>query len=273
LFIGGKQVRPDSGYSRIVPGADGRAVGEVGEGNRKDVRNAVEAAHAAASWAWTTAHNRAQVLYYIAENLAARHSEFAIWLVAMTGQSEQDGLREVGAAIERLFTFAAWADKFDGQVHGTPLRGVTLAMPEPIGVMGIVCPDDAPLLSLVSLVAPAVAMANTVIVIPSERYPLSATDLYQVFETSDLPAGVVNIVTGSRDALAGILAEHDAVDGLWYFGDAAGVKAVEYASAGNMKRTWTHGRRHNWNGAWAAESEMFLRESTQVKNIWIPYGA
>jgi aldehyde dehydrogenase (NAD+) len=272
LFIGGKQVRPDSGYSRIVPGADGRTVGEVGEGNRKDVRNAVEAAHAAA-WASMTAHNRAQILYYIAENLATRQSEFAARLVAMTGQSEQEGLHEVSAAIERLFTFAAWADKFDGQVHGTPLRGVTLAMPEPIGVMGIVCPDDAPLLSFVSLVAPAIAMANTVVVMPSERYPLSATDLYQVFETSDLPAGVVNVVTGSRDALAGTLAEHDDVDGLWYFGDEAGVKAVEYASAGNMKRAWTHGRRHNWNGQWAAESEMFLRESTQVKNIWIPYGA
>jgi aldehyde dehydrogenase (NAD+) len=272
MFIGGKQVRPDSGYSRVVRAPDGRVIGEVGEGNRKDIRNAVEAAHGAASWATTTGHNRAQILYYVAENLAARQTEFAARLVGMTGRAEADASAEVAATIERLFTFAAWADKFDGQVHGTPLRGVTLAMPEPIGVMGIVCPDDAPLLSFVSLAAPTIAMGNTIVAVPSEQYPLSATDLYQVFDTSDVPAGVVNIVTGARNALAGVLADHDDVDGIWYFGDPEGMKAVEYVSAGNMKRTWAHGQAHDWLGAWARASEIFLRESTQVKNIWIPYG-
>jgi aldehyde dehydrogenase (NAD+) len=272
MFVGGKQVRPDSGYSRIVHGPDGQVVGEVGEGNRKDIRNAVEAAHAAASWAATSAHNRAQILYYIAENLAARQSEFAARLVTMTGETGESASGEVAAAIERLFTFAAWADKFDGLVHGTPLRGITLAMPEPIGVMGIACPDESPLLSFVALISPPVALGNTIVAVPSERYPLSTTDLYQVFETSDLPAGVVNIVTGVRNTLASVLADHDDVDGIWYFGDASGVKAVEYTSAGNMKRTWTHGKPHDWGGGWARDSAMFLRESTQVKNIWIPYG-
>jgi aldehyde dehydrogenase (NAD+) len=269
LFIGGKQTRPDSGYSLRVTGADGRVVGEVGEGNRKDVRNAVEAAHAAAAgWSKSTGHARAQILYYIAENLAARSDELARRITALTGG---DGPAEVEASVRRLFTYAAWADKYDGQVHQVPLRGVALAMNEPIGVMGLVCPEDHPLLGLVSLVAPAICVGNTVVVVPSERSPLAATDFYQVLETSDLPGGVVNIVTGAKDGLAKTLADHDDVDAIWYFGAAGGVKAVELASAGNMKRTLCESERRDWTGP-EGEGREFLREATQVKNIWIPYG-
>jgi len=271
LFIGGKQVRPDQTYSRRIVGPDGRLVGEGGEGNRKDIRNAVEAAHAGAGWAQATGHNRAQVLYYIAENLAPRSAEFAGRIEAMTGGGPEAARREVDAAIARLFTYAAWADKWDGAVHHTPVRGVTLAMNEPIGVVGVVCPADHPLLGFVSLVAPLVATGNTVVAIPSEPAPLSATDLYSVFETSDLPAGVVNIVTGANDALAKVLAEHLDVDGVWYFGGAAG-KAVEAASAGNMKRTWVDLHRRDWLDPRQGEGREFLRRATQVKNIWIPYG-
>jgi aldehyde dehydrogenase (NAD+) len=273
LFIGGKQVRPDSGYSRDVHAPDGTAIGEVGEGNRKDVRNAVEAAHSAAGWAETTGHNRAQILYFIAENLGVRSREFADRLVSSTGCSHVEAEREVEASVERLFTYAAWADKFEGPIHRPPIRGLALAIPEPIGVMGIVCPDDSPLLSFVALMSATVAMANTIVVVPSELHPLSATDLYQVLETSDVPSGVINIVTGARNVLASVLAEHDDVDGIWYFGDKAGAEKVEYASAGNMKRTWIHGRPLSWTGAWAGHSEELLREATQVKNIWVPYGA
>jgi aldehyde dehydrogenase (NAD+) len=273
MFIGGKQVRPDSGYSRVVTGPDGEPVGEVGEGNRKDTRNAVEAAHKAASWGDTTGHSRAQILYYVAENLAVREAEFAARLTASAGQRPARAAAEVAAAIERLFTYAAWADKYDGRVHQTPVRGVTLAMPEPLGVLGVLCPDEFPLLAFVSLVAPAVAMGNRVVAVPSERHPLSATDFYQVLETSDLPAGVVNIVTGSRNLLASVLADHDAVDGVWYFGDQDGVRLVEEGSAGNMKRTWTFGRPVDWLGGWGRESNLFLRHCTEVKNIWSPYGA
>ncbi|MBO9308563.1 MAG: aldehyde dehydrogenase family protein [Chloroflexi bacterium] len=269
LFIGGKQVRPDSGYSLPVRGADGRLLGEVGEGNRKDIRNAVEAAHAAAGWQFTHGYQRAQVLYYIAENLAARSAEFAARLAALTGQ---DGTAEVQMALKRLFTYAAWADKYDGQVHGVPLRGVVLAIPEPIGVIGILCPDEAPLLSLISLMAPAVAMGNTVVVVPSEAYPLIATDLYQVLETSDLPDGVVNIVTGRRDVLAKTLAEHEDVDAVWYFGTPEGVRLVEAASASNLKRTWAEATPRNWFDRAQGEGQHFLRAATQVKNVWIPYG-
>ena len=270
LFIGGKQARPDQGYSLKVLGPDGQPVGEVGEGNRKDVRNAVEAAHAAeAGWAYATAHLRAQILYYAAENLSARATEFADRIAQMTGR---DGAPEVEASISRLFSYAAWADKYDGAVHGVPLRGLTIALVEPIGVMGLVCPDEAPLLGFVSLMAPAVAMGNTVVVVPSERHPLSATDLYQVLETSDVPAGVVNIVTGKRDALAPVLAAHDDVDALWYFGSAKGVAEVEKHSASNMKRTWTASAERGWFDPATGEGPEFLREATQVKNIWTPSG-
>jgi aldehyde dehydrogenase (NAD+) len=275
MYIGGKQVRPDSGYSRLVYGSNGRLVGEVGEGNRKDVRNAVEAAHKALTgWSESSGHLRGQILYYVAENLSARDAEFAESIQELTGKSAEAAWLEVQAAVERFFTYAAWADKYDGYVHSTPFRVVTQAMPEPIGVLGIACPDEFPLLGFVSLVAPAVAMANTVVAVPSEAHPLSATDLYQVFDTSDVPAGVINIVTGSRNGLSAILAAHDDVQGVWYFGDHDGATQVELSSAGNMKRTWTHwdGER-DWLDRREGEGEEFLRESTQVKNIWTPYGA
>lgn len=273
MFIGGKQVRPDSGYSRDVYDPRGQVVGQVGEGNRKDIRNAVEAAHAARGWSTGTTHNRAQILYYIAENLAVREDEFARRIVQQTSRSYASAAAEVQTAISRLFSYAAWADKFEGSVHRPPLRGVVLAMPEAMGVIGMACPDEYPLLGFISLVAPAIAMGNTVVVIPSQQAPLSATDCYQVLETSDLPGGVVNIVTGDRDALSQVLADHDDVDAMWYFGPVEGCKRVELASAGNMKRTWVnYGHPRDWTDAVQGEGEEFLREATQVKNIWVPYG-
>ena len=273
LYIGGKQVRPDGGYSRPVVASDGTLLAEVGDGNRKDIRNAVEAARKAAAWGKTAAHTRAQILYYVAENLAARADEFAARIRGMTGARPRVAAREVKASVGRLFTYAAWADKYDGAVHAPPLRDVTLAMNEPLGIMALVCPDEAPLLAFVSLVAPAVAMGNRVVAVPSPAHPLAATDFYQVLDTSDMPAGVVNIVTGERDVLAQTLAEHDEVDAIWYVGPAAGSAMVERASVTNLKRTWTnHGRRRDWHNPAQAEGRDYLRHATQVKNIWVPYG-
>jgi aldehyde dehydrogenase (NAD+) len=191
----------------------------------------------------------------------------------MTGYAQDDAAREVEVSIERLFTYGAWADKYDGAIHATPMRGVTLATHEPIGVLGLICPDERPLLGFVSLVAPAIAMGNTVIAVPSERSPLSATDFYSVLETSDVPSGVVNIVTGACATLAKVLAEHDDVDAIWSFGSAEGARIVEAASTGNMKRTWTdYGHPRDWLDATQGEGREFLREATQVKNIWVPTG-
>ncbi len=272
LYIGGKQTRPDGEASRKILGIDGKLIGEVGEGNRKDVRNAVEAARKAApGWAKSTAHLRAQILYYTAENLAARQDELARRLDAMTGTGA--GRDEVDLAVERLFTYAAWADKYAGTVQATPLRNFTFAYHESIGTLAIACPDEWPLLAFVATLAPAVAMGNAVVAVPSERWPLAATDLYQVFDTSDVPAGVINIVTGSRDALAGVLAAHDDVDALWYFGTREGSAAVERGSTGNLKRTWVdYGHPRDWADPEQSVGEEFLRQAIQVKNIWAPFG-
>ncbi|SMQ58298.1 aldehyde dehydrogenase (NAD+) [Devosia lucknowensis] len=270
MYIGGKQARPDSGYNRPVLNAKGDLVGEVGEGNRKDIRNAVEAARAAHGWATTSAHSRAQILYFLAENLDYRRDEFAARLKAQTGE---DGKKEVQASIERLFAFAGWADKYDGSVHNPPMRAVAAAMVEPLGVMGIVAPASQPLLGSVALLAPAIAMGNTVVLVPSDRSPLSITDFYQVLETSDMPSGVVNIVTGDSATLAKTLAEHDGVDGIWFAGSAENSAMVEKASVGNLKQTWTtRGLTYDLADPRFADT-YFLSKATQVKNVWIPYGA
>jgi aldehyde dehydrogenase (NAD+) len=244
-------------------------LGHVGLGNRKDIRNAVEAAHAAKGWAKATGHNRAQILFYIAENLSARADEFAARLRDLTGKSGAD---EVEASIQRLFTYAAWADKFDGAVKQVPLRGVAIAMNEPCGVIGALCPDEAPLLGLISVMAPAIAMGNTCVLVPSQTAPLAATDLYQVLDTSDLPAGVVNIVTGSHAELAKPLAGHLDVDAVWSFSSSLISALIEKEAAGNLKRTWVnHARARDWFGT-DGEGRSFLRHATQVKTVWVPYG-
>lgn len=273
FFIGGKQVRPDSGYSYEVISPKGQGIGLAGLGNRKDIRNAVEAARNASAWPSATAHNRAQVLYFIAENLAIRAAEFVRRLV-QSGNAAKSAKAEIDASLERIFFYAAHADKYDGRVHSTNAkRQTTLAMNEPFGVMGIVCPSEAPLLGLISLLMPALAMGNRVVLTPSQVMPLIATDFYQVLETSDVPAGSVNIVTGARDELAKTLAEHDEVAAMWYHGDAAGSAMVEKASAGNLKALWVnHGRRVDWFKPEQAQGHEYLRRATQVKNIWIPYG-
>ncbi len=266
MYIGGKQARPDGGYSRAVWGTNGTLLGHVGAGNRKDIRNAVEAAEKAEGWARTTSHTRAQILYYIAENLAARGDAFADRIEAMTGA---DGVAEVEASISRLFTWAAWADKYDGAAKGVPMRGLALAINEPIGVIGALCPSEAPLLGAITTLAPAIAMGNRIVLVPSEAFPLAATDFYQVLETSDVPAGVVNIVTGEVSELAPTLAAHAAVGAVWNFADRALDTVIEQKAADTLKRTWS--LRTDW-GAPTAEGRAFLQAATEVKTVWVPYG-
>ncbi|MCY4541233.1 MAG: aldehyde dehydrogenase family protein [Rhodobacteraceae bacterium] len=273
LLIGGRQTRPDSGYSIVVRDPLGNRLSEVGRGNRKDIRNAVECASNASEWRRTSASLRAQILYYIAENLNARAREFTETIVNQTGVSETDAGREVEASMDRLFHYAAWADKFDGHVHGVPIRGVAMAMKEPVGIVGVFCPDEFPLLGLVSTLAPLVAMGNTCVLVPSMAAPLTATDLYQVLQTSDVPPGVVNIVTGYRRELVETVAGHDNIEAIWYFGSPRHIQKVEYASAGNLKRTWAvAGNKIDWLSPSRGQGREFLRNATEIKNIWIPYG-
>ena len=271
LYIGGKQVRPDSGYSMEVRSSDGRLLGEASLGNRKDIRNAVEAARKAEGWAKATAHNRAQVLYYCAENLAQRRDQIVRGLTAVVGAKQ--AAAELDLGIERIFSYAAWADKFDGAVHTPPFRNIAIAMNEPIGTLGIICPAEAPLLGFLSLVLPAISAGNTVVAVPSEAYPLITADLYQLLDTSDVLGGVVNIVTGYPSQLLKTLAEHDDVDALWSFGDESSAAAAKGMSVGNLKQVWTNeGRAVDWFNPKLAEGRWFLEHATQVKNIWVPYG-
>ena len=262
LYIGGQQVRPDGGYSREV-WAGGRLLGVVPEGNRKDIRNAVEAARAAAGWERQTAHARAQVLYYLAENLAAQQARLVERLASV--QPRAAARAEVQASVECLFTAAAWADKFDGAVHQPPLRGLTLALHEPLGTIGVIAPDAAPLLGLLQLVAPAIALGNRVVAVPSATLPLVAAELYALLDTSDLPGGVLNLVTGSPDELADTLAAHADVEAFWWpSATPSQAERVQRLSAGNLKRTWV--------GDGVGDALAVLEQAAQVKNLWVGYG-
>ncbi len=272
LYIGGKQARPDGNYSRAVWSQKGHLLGHAGLANRKDIRNAVEAAHAAKAWSKTTAHLRAQILYYIGENLSARADEFASRIQDLSGANAKAAANEVAIAINRLFTYAAWADKYDSAAKPVPLRGVALAMNEPVGVIGAFCTDEAPLLGLISAMAPAIAMGNRCVLVASEPFPLAATDFYQVLETSDVPAGVVNILTGDHADLAPQLAGHMGVDAVWSFSATNLSATIEREAAGNLKRTWVnHGKSRDWSGA-DGEGRDFLAAATEIKTIWVPYG-
>ncbi|XP_063157219.1 aldehyde dehydrogenase family 16 member A1 isoform X4 [Candoia aspera] len=275
LYYGGAQKRPDSMSSQAVLDYVGKAVACVADGNVKDIHNAVQAAHKAApGWAKQTAHARAQILYYLAENLELRRAEIASQLESLTGTEKEKALLEVDLSVQRLFYWAAYSDKYGGTVQETTLYGASVLFREPLGVVGIACPDEQPLLSFVSLFAPAVTRGNCVVIIPSERYPLLALDLYQVLDTSDIPAGVVNIISGSRDHLSQSLAEHQDIQAMWYFGSKAGSALVEWASAGNLKRTWVNygAETRCWSDPQQGEGEEFLYQATQCKSVWMPMG-
>lgn len=262
LYIGGAQKRPDGGQSWRVIHA-GREIGLAPLGGRKDIRNAVEAAHKAAGWSKLTGHARAQVLYFLAENLSLRAAAFEARL-AETGHDPA----EVGQTIRLAFRAAALADKIEGAVIQTKPQMLTLTRPEPWGVLGIACANRQPLLGLAALVLPAIAAGNRVVAIPAMVQPLVAADFAQVLDTSDVPGGVVNLISGPRDDLAMVLAGHDDVAALWYAGTPEGAARIERESAGNLKATWCPTLRD-----WAAqEMRETLEQATQTKTIWVPYG-
>ena len=273
-YIGGKQTRPDGGRSQPVFSPAGDLLGHVGLGNRKDIRNAVEAARQAQpGWQAASGHARAQIIYFIAENLAARENGFQALIQAQTGCSRASAGQETAAAVDRLFAYAAWADKFDGLVHGIPMRGLALAMNEPVGVVAAVCPEEMPLAGLVAMLAPVISMGNACVLVPSESAPLPAAEFCQIIETSDVPSGVVNIVTGSHSALGETLAAHDGVDAIWHFGSPGLAPMIEDASAGNLKRCWIgRASETDWLRTASGDGREFLRHATEVKNIWVPYG-
>ncbi len=274
LWIGGAQKRPDGGYSLTVTDPAGTPVAEVPRGNRKDVRNAVEAAAGArASWGGSNGHLRAQILYFLAENLSVRGDEFAHELIRCAGADEVDARAEVEAAVRTLFTYAAWADKHDGRVHSTPFRNVTFAMNEPVGTVAIRCADRAPLAGVAGPLAAALSQGNVAVVVLPERSPVPGLDLVQVMETSDIPPGAVNILSGVHREVIPTLAAHDDVDQVWDFVADGLSGETERLSAGNLKRVWVDREGAvDWRAPSGRDGELLLRKGTRVKNIWVPYG-
>lgn len=242
----------------------------VPNGTSTDIAKAVETAHKAAGWARVPQHKKAQILYNMADTLSDRAQEFSARIASLTRCQHEAATKEVETAIRRLSVYAAWADKFDGAIHAAPSRSIVFAAHEPVGVIGILCPDENPLLGLISLIAPAIAMGNTVVVSPSARYPLVVADFHALLDASGLPNGVCTIVTDNTATLA----EHDNIDAVWYFGsDALGSKLAEEKSIGNLKRTFCNdGKQRDWFNTAQAEGQEFLRHATQVKNVWVPYG-
>ena len=237
------------------------------------MRNAVEAARAANGWSSMTGHQRAQVLYFLAENLEYRRGEFVRLLECLSGQTSTRAASEFDKGLSRLFTCAAYTDKFEGTLHLPDKNRVALAMKEPLGVIAITAPEESPLLGLISTTFAAVAMGNRVVLIPSETYSLIATHLYQVLDTSDVPDGVVNIVCGTRPELNATLAGHSDVDGFWCWDSKETCATIELLAAENMKRTWlSYGLYYDWHDDTVTSGREFFKHAVEVKNIWVPYG-
>ena len=273
LYIGGKQVRPDGGHSLATFNADGSKAAYVGSGNRKDIRNAISAASKASSWGSLSGHARAQIIYFIAENLSVRELEWVERLKTLCGISNKQAKAEFDESISRLFSYAAWADKYDGAVHSAPYRGVTMALPEPVGILAQIAPENSPLISTISLIAPAIAMGNCIVFVPSQKFASVALELVQTFETSDVPAGVINIVSGIKQDLAEQLAGHAEADAMWCWAESDLVSSVESISARDLKRLWVNDDEdRDWLNPMQGEGLEFLRNATEIKNIWTPYG-
>jgi acyl-CoA reductase-like NAD-dependent aldehyde dehydrogenase len=241
LYVGGKFPRSESGRSYEVTGAKGAFLANAARGSRKDVRDAVVAARGAQpGWAAATAYNRGQVLYRVAEIMEGRRDQFIAEVAAAEGVTDKRATAQVDTAIDRWVWYAGWSDKFQA-VHSTanPVAGpyFDLSVPEPTGVVGALAPQNSSLLGFVAVVAPIVVAGNTVVVVASQERPLPAVTLGEVLATSDVPGGVINILTGHTDELAPVLASHLDVNAIDLTGWAGrDVTDLEVAAAENVKR-------------------------------------
>jgi acyl-CoA reductase-like NAD-dependent aldehyde dehydrogenase len=281
LYIGGAFPRTESGRSYEVFDARGRLLANASRGTRKDIREAVRAARKAfPGWSAKTAYNRSQILYRIAELMEGRREQFIAEVAAAQGVGRQRATREVDAAIDRWVWYAGWADKFS-QVVGTvnQVNGsyFNFSVPEPTGVVGVIAPEDSSLLGLVSRLAPVIVGGNAAVVVASESRPLPAVTLTEVLATSDVPGGVVNVVTGLRREVVPALAAHMDVNALDAFGVAPSeAVAVEESGVENVKRVIRPPRggleRYDWL-ADSAQSPYLIGQFIETKTVWHPIGA
>lgn len=278
LLIGGKFVRSESGRSYEVAGVRGEFIANVVRASRKDLRDAVLAARQAQpGWSAITAYNRGQILYRIAEMLENRQAEYRAELERSTEVSAQEAQEEIVASIDRWVYYAGWSDKFGALLSSLnpvamPMHNFTV--PEPVGVVGIVCPDEAPLLSLTSLLAPVIVSGNTAVVLVSERAPTPGMAFAEVLEVADLPAGVVNLLSGYRSELVPHLAGHVDVDALNLCGVQPSERAqYEVAAADSVKRLAHSPQlcRDEWRQDRAQGLE-WIEPFLEMKTVWHPMG-
>lgn len=270
LYVGGKFPRSESGRSYLVSGPDGTELANAALASRKDARDAVAAARKAQRpWAGQTAYLRGQILYRAAEMLEGRAGQFAEELADATGVKPGKALSTVEASIDRLVHYAGWTDKYASVLGGAnPVAGPYFnhTKPEPLGVIAVVAPQDDPLLGLIDAIAPAIAAGNTVVVLASEAKPLPALSFGEVLATSDLPGGVVNLLSGNVAEVAPHLASHADVNGLDLGGvdDADLAASLEAAAAETLKVV----RRPGSGG----DALALLRQWTEYKTVWHPAG-
>ncbi|TMS15536.1 Aldehyde dehydrogenase family 16 member A1 [Larimichthys crocea] len=279
-FVGGKACKSVSGCSVAVhsPGG-GRVLAYCPDGGRKDVRNAVEAAaKVQPGWMKKSPSARAQSLYSLAKGLEAKRRDLAVSISVQTGLSMDEAEKEVELSIARLSDWAAYCDKVLGGALPVPQSGSALALPEALGVVGVVLPDKNPLLSVVTLLGAAIATGNAIIMTPSQKYPLPALTFIQVLQSSDLPAGLVNIITGTRDQMTAALANHSVIKAIWYWGSAEGCQYLQHTCTSPLKTLRLSCQKdeegkdggRDWTQSHSSLLEEMWRNAVQWKSVWIP---
>lgn len=278
-YVAGKPSKAESGGSVCVRAPGGDLLAYCPEGGRKDVRNAVEAAiKVQPGWMKKSPSARAQSLYSLAKGLEAKRREMVQSITMQTGISLDEADMEVNLSIARLCDWAARCDKERGGAPPVPQSGSALSLPEALGVVGIVLPDSKPLLSLVTLLGATIAMGNAAIMVPSEKYPLPALEFIQVLQSSDLPGGVVSVLTGSRDQLTQALANHSVIKAIWYWGSLEGCQYLQSSCLNPLKTLWLHSQKQEeekeegkeWTHPHPSILEEMWRNAVQWKSVWIP---
>jgi acyl-CoA reductase-like NAD-dependent aldehyde dehydrogenase len=275
VYIGGAFVRSESARTFKVSGADGAFFGNIPQCTRKDLRNAVEAAaKAGPGWARRSPYNRAQILYRLAEMLEARNAELVASLVQF-GAREQDAARGMSVAVDRMIHYAGWADKYEhllGSVNPVASPHFNFTVTEPMGVVGVIAPDSPPLLGLLSMVAPVIASGNTVVALASEKVPYPAILLGEMLATSDLPGGVVNILTGFRRELIPTFATHAHIRAIFASAGEEDRRALRLGAAASVKRVRFTASPQDWFSD-TAQGLDSIRDFVELKTIWHPIGS
>jgi acyl-CoA reductase-like NAD-dependent aldehyde dehydrogenase len=275
IYIDGKFPRTESGRYFALEDADGVVIANICRGSRKDFRNSVVAARTAfAGWSAASAYLRGQILYRIAEMLEGRSEQFVTELM-LQGESKRHAQKEVDAAIDRLIYYAGWSDKYQqifSSVNPVSSSHFNFSVLEPTGVVAVLAPDDSGLLGLVSNIAPVIVGGNTCVVLASEQMPLCAVSFAEVLHASDVPAGVVNILTGFRDELTEHFASHMDVNAVVYCdGDAEDAKAIQEQAANNIKRVIDRVDT-DWGEA-SAQNPYLIKQTQETKTTWHPIGS